>query len=94
MAVSFELPREVEDKLRRELGDLGQAAKEALLLESYRRGKLTKYALSQALALDRFETEALLKRENILEGSPTWEDLEADRATLDQVLGPETGPDR
>lgn len=89
MAVSFQLPLEVEQNLREELGDLDQAAKEALLLESYRRGKLSKYALSHALGLDRFETEALLKQRGIFEGSPTWNDIEADQATLDQVLGPE-----
>lgn len=91
MSVSFELPEEVEQNLREELGDLDRAAKEALLLESYRRGKLSSYALSRALGLDRFETEALLKRNNIFEGSLTWDDIEADRATLDEVLGPEPG---
>ena len=94
MTVSFKLPEEVEQSLREELGDLDQAAKEALLLDSYRRGKLSKYVLSQTLGLDRFETEALLKSRRIFEGSPTWEDLEADRATLDQVLGPEPGRGR
>jgi hypothetical protein len=38
--IAIELPEEVEERLRTELGpDLGGLAKEALLLELYRRGK-------------------------------------------------------
>lgn len=40
------------------------------------------------LGLDRFETDAYLKRHNVLEGSLTAEDLNEQAATLDRVLGP------
>jgi predicted HTH domain antitoxin len=61
MAVNFELPVELEASLRRELGDLDHAAKEAALVELYRQHKLTHHELSQALGISRFEAEALLK---------------------------------
>ena len=62
MAVTFELPGEIEKSLREELGDLNQAAKEALLVELYRQERLTDRQLSTALGLSRFQTQALLKR--------------------------------
>jgi hypothetical protein len=39
------------------------------------------------LGLDRFETDAYLKRHNVFEGSLTMEDLQSDRQTLDRVMG-------
>jgi hypothetical protein len=87
MAVTFALPPEVERNLRQQLGDLDQAAKEALLLESFRRGTLSHYELSQALSLDRYETDAFLKKHEVLEGSLTSEDLELQRQALDRALG-------
>lgn len=78
MAVSFELPIEIEQKLARTLGDLNQAAKEAAVVELYRQEKLTHFELSQALGLSRFETDALLKRHNVTEDLMTVEELEAE----------------
>ena len=62
MSVSFELPRELEEALRDELGDLGQAAKEALLVDLYQREKLTHRQFGDVLGLTRFEADAVLKR--------------------------------
>ena len=62
MAVTFELPSDIEKSLREELGDLDQAAKEALLVELYRQGKLTQHQLAAALGLSRLATDGLLKR--------------------------------
>ena len=39
------------------------------------------------LGLDRFETDAYLKRHNVVEGSLTMDDLNEQAATLDRVLG-------
>jgi len=55
-------------------------------LELFRRGKLSHYELSRVLGVDRFETDAYLKRHNVFEGSPTMADLEADRRTLERVM--------
>ena len=55
-------------------------------MELFRRGKLSHYELSRVLGVDRFETDAYLKRHNVFEGSPTMADLEADRRTLERVM--------
>src|SRR5437899_11886080 len=65
MAVSFELPRDIEKSLREEVGDLGQAAKEALLVELYRQEKLTHHELATALGLSSMETDGVLKRHEV-----------------------------
>lgn len=88
MAVTFQLDTALEAQLRREVHDLDQAAKEATLVDLYRQGKLSHVELAQSLTLDRFQTEAVLKRHNVTEDLPTIEELEADRRTLEQLLRP------
>jgi hypothetical protein len=85
MAVTIELPGEIEQNLRREFGDLDQVAKEALLVELYRRDMLTRYELSLALGLDRFEADALLKKHNVTEDLPTAEELAEDIQRLSRL---------
>ena len=75
MAISFQLPPELEDHLRRRLGDLNQAAKEAMAVELYRQAKLTHYEFSQVLGLSRLETDELLKQHNVTEDLPSVEEL-------------------
>lgn len=65
MAISIELPDEIEQELRQRLGNLDQAAKEALLVELYRQQKLTHHQLAQALGLSRYETDGVLKRHDV-----------------------------
>lgn len=65
MVVRFELPQEIEQSLRRDLGDLDQAAKEAALVELYRQEKLTHHQLVQALGLSQTDTDALLKQHEV-----------------------------
>jgi len=91
MSVTFDLPEQLERTLRDRVGDLDRAIKEAALIELFRQRKLSHVELAQALGLDRFETDALLKRHHVVEGSLTLEDVEADRATLDRLLGPISG---
>jgi hypothetical protein len=86
MAVTFELPQEMERSLRREVGDLDQVAKEAALVELYRQDRITAYELGQALNLSRLETEALLKRHNVTEDLPTESELESERNRLRRLL--------
>ncbi|MGA2232954.1 MAG: UPF0175 family protein [Tepidisphaeraceae bacterium] len=86
MAVTFQLPVEVEKKLRAEFPDLDEAAKEAYAAELFRRGKLTHFELSKVLGLGRIETDAFLKRHSVYEGSLTHDDVEADRQALERVL--------
>jgi predicted HTH domain antitoxin len=88
MSVTFQLPDEVEQRLRAESPNLDAELKEAAALELFRQGKLSHYELAQVLGLDKYETNAYLKRHNVYEGSITMEDLEADRQTLGRLLGP------
>ena len=85
--VTLEFPSDVEARIRKESPSLEADVREAFVLELFRQGRLTHYELSKVLGLDRFETDALLKRRNIFEGGLTMEDLEADRQTLERVLG-------
>src|SRR5579862_203158 len=79
-------------QLRAETPDLDMQANEAVALDLFRKGKLSHFELSRVLGLDRFESDAYLKRHNVFEGSLTMEDLEADRQTLERVLGPVQRP--
>jgi hypothetical protein len=85
MAVTFELPAELEKNLRSSLGDLDRAAKEATLVDLYRRDAITAYELSQALGLSRLQTEALLKKHNVTEDLPTADELDVALSRLRQM---------
>ena len=87
MAVTIQLPADVEQRLRAQTPDLDTELKEAVVLDLFRRGKLSHYELSKILGLDRFETDAYLKRHNVVEGSLTMQDLDEQARTLDRVLG-------
>ena len=82
LTVRFDLPPDVEEKLRQQTPHLDEDVKEAYALELFRRRRLNHYELSKVLGLDRFETDAYLKRHNVFEGSITMEDLEMDRRNL------------
>jgi hypothetical protein len=88
MAVTIQLPPDVEERLRAAIPNLDGELTEVSAIELFRRGQLSHFELSKVLGLDRFETDAYLKRHNIFDGSPTFDELEADRRTLDGVLGP------
>ncbi len=87
MAISIELPDEIEQELRQRVADLDQAAKEVLLVELYRQGKLTHHQLSRALGLSRYETDGVLKRHAVYEQTSLEEvlcDAEASRDARSQ----------
>lgn len=86
--VTMNLPPDVEKRLRSESPDLSTAVREGFAVELFRRGLLTHFDLGQVLTLDRFETDALLKRHGVAEYSPTHEDVDADVESLKELLGP------
>lgn len=86
--VSLNLPPGVEEQLRATTPDLSAAVREAYTIDLFRKGVLTHYELGQALGLDRFETDALLKRHQVTEHSLTHEDVEADVRSINELLGP------
>ncbi len=62
MTISFELPQEIEQQVRTNGMDLPHKAREALLVELYREQKITQHQLGEALGLDDYETDGVLKR--------------------------------
>ena len=90
MNISFDvnLPPDVEERLRAEAPDLSAAGREAFAVDLFRRCILTHHGLSQTLGLDRFETDALLKRHRVTEQSLTHEEVDADVQSLNELLAP------
>jgi predicted HTH domain antitoxin len=88
MAVTIQLPADLEQRLRAESANLDAEATSALALDLFRRGKLSHSELSKVLGLDRFQTDAYLQRHGAWEGSVTAHDLDQQRRTLERVLGP------
>lgn len=88
MTISFDIPADIESHLRSQGTDASAAAREAFLVDLFRRGRISHVQLAAAMSLDRYETDALLKRHQVFDGSLTVEDIEADRRTLERVLGP------
>lgn len=86
MAIAFELPGGIEQRLRRDYTDVNQAAKEATLVEFYRQSKISHYELSQALGLSRCETDGVLNRHGVTEDLLTSEEHEAQLAGLRELL--------
>jgi len=87
MRIDITLPPQIEDTIRTMIDNVEDTAREAVLVELYRREVLTKFELAEALGIDRFEADRLLIERGVYEGSVTLEDLAGDRDTLDRVLG-------
>jgi hypothetical protein len=51
MAIHIELPELIEERLRAEVPDLGAAAKEAMLVEMYRQGRISHGGVARTLPL-------------------------------------------
>lgn len=88
MPVTFSLPELIEESLRSQVGDLDATAKEAALLELYRRGKLSHGELALSLGLSRDEVNSLLKLHNVTEDLPTLAEFDAQLAVVRRRLAP------
>lgn len=86
MPVSINLPLKLEAQLRREVHDLDQMAKEALLVDLYRRGAITHHELSESLGMERFRVEELLSRYGVVEDLPSAESVLQEAAELGSRL--------
>ena len=75
MTITIHIPPDAERALRESTLDLEGAAKEALLVLLYRQGKLHHKQLADALGLDRWQTEEILKKHNVTEDLPTIEEV-------------------
>ncbi len=85
MTVSIELSAEAEKLLKAEWGDLSQAAWEALVIESYRQGKLSIGQCSEILGMSLVATEAFLRGRGVDLGL-TARDIEEDVDRLKRIL--------
>lgn len=85
MNVAIELPDDIAKQLETAWQDMPRRVLEAVAVEGYRSGALTRGHVQQLLNLSWWETEAFLKERQAYlhydEG-----DLEQDRAALDRVL--------
>jgi predicted HTH domain antitoxin len=84
MAVTVQIPADVEQRLRSQSRDLDTDAKEAMLVEFYRQRKLSHYELAEALRLTRYETDGLLKRHNVTEDSPSLDEMRIELDFIDR----------
>jgi len=62
MSILIELPEDLEQTLREQVGDLNEAAKEAFLVNLYREKKIGYPQLCRGLGVGRFAVDAVLKR--------------------------------
>ena len=65
MNINFEIPKDIEEALRAVASDPSQAAKESLLVELFRQRRITHHQLGEALHLNRYEVDGVLKRHNV-----------------------------
>jgi predicted HTH domain antitoxin len=87
MTISFELPQNIEQQALTNGADLNREAKVAYLVDLYRRERITRDDLSEALGLGFHQTEQLFKEHGI--GNDfTLEEFQAERAFLRKV-GPQ-----
>ena len=84
--VSVNLPPEVENQLQGER--LAAVAREAIAVDLFRRGILAHAQLGQVLGLDRFETDALLKRHQVSEHALDHSDVDADVQSINDLIRP------
>jgi predicted HTH domain antitoxin len=88
MAITIELPRAIEEKLRLEDGDLAAVGKEAMLTELYREGRISHGELAEAIGLSRNQVDAVLRRRRVTEDLLTSKELTEQVAGLRRLLGP------
>lgn len=85
MHVAIDLPEEIARQLTAAWGDMPRKTLEAVAVEGYRTGVLTRGQIGSLLGLSFWETEAFLKeRQAYLPYGQS--DLDQDRADLDRAL--------
>lgn len=83
--IAVEVPEEIAKRLENAWPDVSRGALEAVALEGYRDGTLSRDQVGQLLGFSLWETEAFLKqRQAYLEY--TEEDLALDRSALDNAM--------
>ncbi len=65
MTIHFEIPDRIAEQLRAAGIDPTRTAKESLLVELYRQEQITHHELAEALGLNRYETDGVLKQHGV-----------------------------
>ena len=86
MTITFQLEDDLERQLRRDLGDLSQAARDALLVEAYRMGKLSVGRLARTLGVGVVDADHWLAQRGV-PLNYTFEDFKADQNTISELRG-------
>ena len=86
MFISIDVSKEVEEQLSARWGNLPQAAKEALAIESYRTRRISVGFVAKMLGMGVIEAEEWLHERNV-PLNYAENDLAADARTLGRVLG-------
>jgi len=88
MAITIELPREIEQQLQSQWTDLARHALEGLVTEAFRQGKLSSHEVALALGMgSRREAMAFLSERGAYPGYDL-EELEEDRRTIERTMKP------
>lgn len=85
MTLVLELPDAWKRLLGLDTADAPERAREMLITESYREGRLSRGQAAEMLGLGFHEAEAFLKRHGA-EQQPSWEELEASGDKLRAAL--------
>ena len=84
MRIAVDLPEDIAERLETTWRDVSRGTLEAVALEGYRDGSLTRDQVGRLLGLSFWDTEAFLKeRQAYL--SYDEEDFEQDRRDLDRI---------
>ena len=79
MTITFEIPYDIEQDIFADGADINSAAREAFLVDLYRRRKITQHQLGIALGVDYYDTDGVLIRHGVaLEISVEEQRAEAD----------------
>jgi hypothetical protein len=88
MAITIQLPREIEEELRRGDPLLEESARDGFLVSNYQAGKLSTGDIAVILGFEtRYQAEQWLANHGARQNYSVA-DLEADGRTLDRVLKP------
>jgi predicted HTH domain antitoxin len=85
MQIALELPEDIATHLGNAWRDLTRGTLEAVAVEGYREGALTRDQVGRLLGLSFWETEAFLKQRQAYLAY-TEEDFEQDRRDLDRLM--------
>jgi len=87
MTLVLELPDAWKHSLGLDQGDAAARARQTLVTESYREGRISRGQAAEMLGMGFHEAEEFFKSHHV-EQQPTWEELEESSAQLREFLKP------